>query len=195
MSVFSFDPGTQGACAFVSPDVVAASKLHYRPSGKRNGGRELEVNSLIDTIRLSAPDLIVIERQWSRPGNAARSGTSMMLNYGKLLAAIDAARINCELLAITPQTWQRLLFPGAKDTKAASIAFATSALPDQSLIPPRGRVPSDGIADALCIAWCGLYHADSLRGAQSTQRTMIDVTQKLTPAFVWEPRERTRERK
>ena len=59
--------------------------------------------------------------------------------------------------SVRPQEWQRVQLAGApgEDTKAQSIAQAKRLWPAVSLVRPRGRVESDGIADALHVAQFG----------------------------------------
>lgn len=60
---------------------------------------------------------------------------------------------------VNPKEWQSQMLASVRiagqDTKVASIATCHKLFPQVSLIPPRGRVEHDGIADALLMAEFG----------------------------------------
>lgn len=87
-----------------------------------------------------------------------RQGVSSMFSFGRSVGMWEgffgAWGIRCEYVA--PQTWQKLTTPMAGlTTKDRSIRFAAAAFPNTPLVPKGARKPSDGIADALCIAYYG----------------------------------------
>jgi len=70
--------------------------------------------------------------------------------FGGVLGAIKALGLPM------PQAWQKAILAGTPGDKPAAIQYATSRFPSASLLATaRSRTPSDGIADALCLAEWG----------------------------------------
>lgn len=111
----------------------------------------LDCNFLSDT----APAIYCfIEKVHAMP----KQGVSSMFSFGRSFGfwegcmATKAIRINY----VEPKTWQKLTAPMAgSTTKEKSIRFAEVAFPNINLVQKGCRKPSDGVADALCIAYYG----------------------------------------
>ncbi|MCC8056415.1 hypothetical protein [Cloacibacillus sp.] len=87
-----------------------------------------------------------------------KQGVSSMFTFGRSVGMwegfLGCWGIKCDY--VEPQVWQKITAPMAGlTTKDRSIRFASVAFPDTPLVPKGGRKPSDGIADALCIAYYG----------------------------------------
>ena len=74
--------------------------------------------------------------------------------FGEIVGAVRALGLPLE--RPLPQAWKRVVLAGTDRGKAAAIAYARRRFPAAELLPtPRSRRPSDGIADALCLAEFG----------------------------------------
>ena len=113
-----------------------------------------ELTGLAGLLRalLRGRTLYCTEKLHSRPGQSSQSTFTFGERYGEIHGI--CAAIGLELIEVDPKVWQSLILGqrGETGTKAASINHCRKTYPHVSLIPPGGRVPSDGMADALCIA-------------------------------------------
>lgn len=97
-----------------------------------------------------------------------KQGVSSMFTFGRNVGMwegfLGCWGIKCE--TVEPQIWQKLTAPMAElTTKDRSIRFASLAFPKTPLVPKGGRKPSDGIADALCIAYYGAKIMEKKNGS------------------------------
>ena len=148
------DPGAKGGIAALetatdgSLIVVLAEPAPRDAMGLRELGEKLSFYFKEYTCKA------FIEHVHAMP----RQGVSSMFSFGRSAGMwegfLGAWGIRCEYVA--PQTWQKLTAPMAGlTTKDRSIRFASVAFPNTPLVPKGARKPSDGIADALCIAYYG----------------------------------------
>lgn len=165
--VLAIDPGKLGGIATISRDEVRAMPLIYNKSG-------VDAEKLLEMMMVFDPSHIIIERQWTRPGQGGVSSGTTMYNYGILRAVSDIYVSQAErtvdegpviVITPTPRKWQKLVIPDAKkgETKAASINFCVRRYPQVSLLrSSRCRKKSDGLSDALCMAHAGYYDTEVL---------------------------------
>ena len=149
------DPGQKGAYVMIDGDrnVLDADFLPY-------AGKALEVrrlNSWVDGILKDwdvSPDRLaaVLEALGSRPSPkmGASSAITMGRNWGRLDGWLTTRRTSYDV--IQPKKWQAVVCPGGGDPKARSILAAQRLFPKLDLAPGARRKPSDGIADAACMA-------------------------------------------
>jgi crossover junction endodeoxyribonuclease RuvC len=149
--IIGIDPGLQGAIARISMD----GKAYTFPMPILHG--MIDVERLIFFLKGVQPSAIIVEKQqvFRRQDGGGSEGPvgafTMGMNYGLILAAVSPYRH----FIVRPQTWKTVLGTHGRG-KAAAIAYATEHYPDVSLLAsPRCRKPSDGMADALCIAAYG----------------------------------------
>jgi crossover junction endodeoxyribonuclease RuvC len=149
MNIIAIDPGLKGAIA-----------IHHNGQTKAQvmpiAGKVLDLPTIADIIRQSSPDLAIIEKVGSMPGQGVASTFTFGTGYGQIQGLLAGLGIPFEL--VTPQAWKRLVLAGTTKDKNTAIAYCRRAFPDVPLVLPRCRVPHDGIADALCLMQYGLRH-------------------------------------
>lgn len=141
MNILTIDPGQKGALAFQS-GVVTAIPMPL-------GGKEIDYPTVASLIQQWEPDLAVIEKVGSMPGQGVASTFTFGMGYGALFGILAALKIPTERVA--PQTWKSSVLKGTLKDKRAAIDYCRRVYPSVSLVLPRCRKPHDGIADALCI--------------------------------------------
>lgn len=109
----------------------------------------------------SAPPRVFIEKVHAMPGQGVVSMFSFGRRYGELLGIL--ATLNMEPVEVEPRVWQARVLGGGRgeNTKDRAIHFCGWTYPEVNLIPPRCRVPHDGMADALCLAHYGYLRSNS----------------------------------
>ena len=144
------DPGLKGAIAVIYP--TGEVWTHRLPllDGSVDG---VVISHWLGGDKLRGA-VVAHEKVHSMPDQSSQSSFTFGRNYEASVLACRIAGVRLEL--VTPQAWKKAILAGVgkgdKNKKKATIAWATRAYPNVSLIPPGGRVPSDGIADALALA-------------------------------------------
>lgn len=142
-TLISFDPGQKGGIAWYKFGAVGASVMPL-------AGSELDLGVIADLVKKVQPNIAVIEKVHSLPGNGAKSMFCFGRGYGSLLGICTALDVRVEL--VTPQTWKREVLKGTKKDKDAAIAYCRRAYPKLSLLPTeKYQKPHDGMADAVCL--------------------------------------------
>lgn len=156
------DPGLSGAIAFLySNGLVITHKLPVVSVSK--GKNELDMESIhLDLAHFKPARLAVLEevnampsipgKDGKRRGMGATSAFRFGDTFGCLRTALVINRIPVQRLR--PQAWKKLLGMPPGKGKEGSIARAKELFPGVSLVPPRGRVESDALAEALLLAEC-----------------------------------------
>jgi crossover junction endodeoxyribonuclease RuvC len=118
------------------------------------------IQNLIDGAALAAslasmkPDLVGLERAQAMPDQGVVSMFNYGVGYGTVLGILQGMRIKHR--TVRPQEWQKWAFSQLKvkreDPKGSALAVAKALYPGAAIIPPRCRVPHQGIVDALLIA-------------------------------------------
>lgn len=145
MIILGIDPGKKGGISWINRTEASAIAMPL-------AGKELDLPYLADLVKGICPDKVVIEKQGAMPGQGVVSMFTIGKNYGLLLGI--CAQYSVEI--VTPQRWKKEVLQGTTKDKNAAIAYCRQSFPDVSLLPnPKCRKPSDGIADALCIAEYG----------------------------------------
>jgi hypothetical protein len=128
------------------------------PVKRARKGNEVDINEIIwwldkNEIRLSDTMTIIEEPGGSK---SAKAATSMAGSFHALRALLE---IKCgRYERITPQTWQRVMIPGAKggETKSRALEVARRLWPGTDWrASDRCRTPHDGLIDAALIAEYG----------------------------------------
>lgn len=148
MKILAVDPGLHGGVAVIRDrDVWVARAMPL-------AGKTIDAAAFAKIALAENPDLAVVEQVAARPGQGVVSMFTFGTGYGMILGALAAVGIRTEL--VRPQAWKKLVLAGTTKDKNAAIAYCRRAFPHTSLLAtPKSRVPSDGIADALCIAEYG----------------------------------------
>ena len=150
------DPGLKGGIAWIWPDGTADARpmpiVEYT-NGKRGICRDSF--AMILALNLDGPLFAAIEHVNAAPMHGRRQGTTSMFTFGReygvLLGMLHSRDI--EHVEVDPRRWKKAILSGTAKDKAAAIEWAQRFHPRVSLLAkPRSRVPSDGMADALCLA-------------------------------------------
>ena len=84
-----------------------------------------------------------------------------------ILGILEALEVSYEL--VKPQTWKSYVH--VTSDKKTSIIKAQKLFPNTSLLPtPRCRVPADGLAEALLIAYYGKESSQSFGQTKKSRR-------------------------
>ena len=151
MNIIAFDPGQKGGIAIHHLGITTA---HPMPLA----GEVLDLPSIANLIRSHSPELAVIEKVGSMPGQGVASTFTFGCGYGQLQGLLAGMGIPFEL--VTPQAWKKLVLAGTPKDKDAAIAYCRRSFPDVPLVMPRYRNAHDGIADSLCLLQYGLRQFD-----------------------------------
>lgn len=147
------DPGLDGGVAVLDGDGEVCHLETMPTIGK--GRRELDTSELAALLN-SFPVTSVaahLEKVASMPKQGVRSVFTFGQTYGGILAVLAVLGVRTHL--VTPQAWKKVVLAGTPKDKDAAVAYCRRAFPGARLVPPRCRVPHDGLADALCIAEYG----------------------------------------
>lgn len=99
---------------------------------------------------------IYVEKVHAMPHQGVTSMFNFGMGYGKILGILEAFEFKYNL--VTPQSWKK--YVGVTADKQTSIRKAQYLFPEVSLLPTkRCRVPNDGMAEALLIAYYGKFTA------------------------------------
>jgi len=107
-----------------------------------------------DGVRAGVPVTVALEELIVMPGEGVRSGKTTAVGWAVLREALrDMARpLGSDPAVLRPQTWRRMVGLPRGAGKAVTIAWCARVWPSVGMVPPGGRVPSDGVADALAMA-------------------------------------------
>ncbi len=156
-AILAIDPGKFGGWAVRWPNgVVQASPTPL-------AGKEIDLGELqaawsrllvaADTLIPRIGVIAVVEKVHSMPKQGVASTFTFGAGYGMILGLLAGLGIRTEL--VHPTRWKGAILDGTARDKAAAIAYVRRAFPAVSLIRPGGRVPHDGMADAVCLAEYG----------------------------------------
>jgi crossover junction endodeoxyribonuclease RuvC len=141
--ILSIDPGLKGGICYGSyPENLRAIPMPLI-------GGEIYPAAIAQLIKEINPNLAIVEKVHSMPGQGVASTFKFGKGYGLVLGILGALGVPIELT--TPQAWKKLVLAGTSKDKQAAIAFCAMRYPHLSLIPKGCRTPHDGIADAVCL--------------------------------------------
>lgn len=154
MISIGIDPGLKGAWAAIKDGIVIFSGLLPFAYG------ELDIlNFSLDlrTITHNDAALCVIEKVHAMPKQGVCSMFAFGKGYGELIGMLKTLAI--PIVLVTPQEWKKKVLVGTdyKGNKAASCEYVARRYPNVNLRPGRKVKPSDGIADAVCLAEYGRF--------------------------------------
>lgn len=146
------DPGKRGAIATIEDMTRTVSTIYRMPDS------DSEVCHLFNRLAEHKVQSVTIEKWQVRPGLNIRAVATTMHHHG-LLKGLCLA-LDWPIVMVSCHAWQsRMLryseLPASAGPKRRSIDAAQCLFPGVSLIPPGGRKPSHGYADALLIAAYG----------------------------------------
>ena len=164
MRIMGIDPGLSGALAVIDTetgevfvdDMPVIEVLRKRVRSKRTKKMRDKVRRAVcgkrvaDWVEEFKPDVAIVEKVGSRPGEGVVSVFTFGESYGKVCGAVEA--MNVQLLSVTPAVWKR--HTGLLGTdKKASIRAACRMFP--KVRDRLSRVKDNGRAEALLIAAYG----------------------------------------
>lgn len=125
MNLIGIDPGKKGALAWATEN--EADVLDTPLIGKAYDVISMAegLESFYVAMKSKVGCRVILEKQWARPGNSAKSTSAMMEGYGIWKGILGALKI--PYLEVAPQTWKKLL-KLSKD-KEASRAMAIKLFP------------------------------------------------------------------
>jgi len=153
------DNGTSGAIAILRPD--GSHRLEKMPLIEFGGKSHIDECALreILVVEESLP-YTVFEQGQIQPKFGPKNNFTNGLTYGVVQTVLRLGAgpgLSIPYRGVNPKNWQDDVFKGirgaAKDTKGVAIEFCRRTFPHINLVPPGCRVPFDGFADALCMAW------------------------------------------
>lgn len=147
--IIGIDPGLKGGIVtMVDGRIARADKM---PIIKGDGGSWIDFGRVASLLRQEAPDLVVIEKVHSMPGQGVASVFTFGLGFGGLIGVCCGTATPYEL--VRPSAWQRIPFAGLdkKMGKARSIQYVRQKYPECEPIHNH-----DGLADAAIIAEWGM---------------------------------------
>ena len=115
--ILAIDPGVEGGIAFFFP----ANAGHILAEDIPTAGGEVDTDALAARIRQMAPNVAIIERASSRPGQ----GVASTFKFGQAFGALKAT---CSVLAIptyivTAGTWKRHFSLDADKERSRALAI------------------------------------------------------------------------
>jgi crossover junction endodeoxyribonuclease RuvC len=148
------DPGNEGALVALRVEEGLASPhaVLRMPATPKVGP---DLHAVMDWLLTINPDRAVIERAQSMPGQGVASTFRYGVGYGGLIGLLVALEIPYE--TVPPATWHRDLCgarrsEGRTAAKGRALRVVRERLPGLEVVPPRCRVPDEGIVDAACVA-------------------------------------------
>ena len=167
MIILGIDPGLKGAfCLIKDEKVLEIFPMPIKAARKGSVINLVSIKAWLDIIHKKYPiDFVVIEKQIVVSRQGLSSSGKTMYQFGLLVGLCTGLDIDVKI--VTAIKWQKIIFPKVDqdnmksynygDTKIKSIAFVEQNYNSSYLYTtPRQRKPSDGIADAICIARAGL---------------------------------------
>lgn len=150
MIIVGIDPGLKGGIAVFEDGKL--SKVKAMPTFEE---KSMDFGSIVEDLR--AADAVVLEEQFIKPtgGMAQRGMAKTMRNFGNLEGILRGLGVPHQV--VKSQLWKGKVLKGTAKDKTAAIAYVQARYPAVSLMAkPRSRVPSDGMAEAVCIGEYGL---------------------------------------
>jgi len=148
MSFVGIDPGKKGGIAILDVGFIYVRSMPV--AGREIDGREIA--DMLTGLLLDRP-AVFIEKVHSMPKQGVASTFTFGEGYGVLKGV--CAALGYPVALVPPQVWKREILSGTKREKADAIDWARRTFPGVDLVPAGCRTPSDGMAEALCLAEYG----------------------------------------
>jgi crossover junction endodeoxyribonuclease RuvC len=145
LCVLGIDPGISGAVAFYFPAVPDRVVAEDMPVA----GGAVDCATLAARIVQMAPDLAIVERVGSMPGQGVSSTFKFGAAYGALHGILGALQIRTVL--VTPQVWKKHFRLDSDKEKSRALALRTFAKTPEHF----ARKRDDGRAEAALLAVYG----------------------------------------
>jgi len=145
------DPGLSGYVAKLLPG--GAFAFYECPTVMWRGKKRFDPAGMARVMRADEKQFVVIEKQWSRPGEGAVNACTICQGFGLWVGIIVALKLPHAV--VPPTRWQKTMHARAegKTVKEKSISVVGKLFPGVSLLrTPRCRKPCHDKADALLMA-------------------------------------------
>lgn len=162
-TVIGIDPGKDGFLTLLREN--GATECEPTPTvsiSKKGSKRDYDVVTMRDILHRWSVDytvsMVVIEKQQAFQGQGVSSTFTTGRGYGIWIGL--AAGLGLPSVVVHPRTWQRVVCAGVpgNDPKGRAIIAAGRLFPGVDLRKnERCRVPHDGKADSLLLAWYGRH--------------------------------------
>jgi len=151
------DPGINGAVACINASSLEVLELMNTPTLSAEGKRLYDISEIAATIRrlsLFGDAVVVLEQSQAMPGQGVSSTFATGRGFGIWEGVLSA--LDVPYRAARPVVWTKRVLVGMPgEGKARAINFVLRMFPGCELVPEGSRKPSDGRADALCLAYYG----------------------------------------
>lgn len=168
MIIIGIDPGIKGGVAIIcdkEPLLVFPMPVCKQGTKKNIDGKSFSI--LVDGATYDKDTYIFIEQVHSMPKQGVVSTFTFGKGYGKLLGVLEC--MGLETIEVRPQEWKKVILENTNKDKQAAIDYVKQKYPNVSLLPTkRSKVPSDGMADAICIADYGLQTIEKILNDRET---------------------------
>lgn len=143
------DPGLHGALAALDEHGHAIGAWVMPLVGREIDGPSIV--RLLDTLSVAHHlRLVAVEHVGAMPGQGVSSMFTFGAGWGLVRGILVARGLSTQL--VRPPLWKRVILAGLPHDKDGALQYCASRWPEVSLVPPRCRMPHDGLADALCLA-------------------------------------------
>ena len=168
MKILGIDPGKNGFICLINENgFIEAWPTPTLKISKKGNKRGYDVQAMRAILTEADPRVVIIEKQQAMPGvkiggKVVKQGVASSFSTGQGFGLWEGLVVGIGLsyTIVHPRTWQAVCLrdiPGDK-TKARSIIAAGRLFPGVDLRKSdRCRVPHDGKADALNLAWYGRW--------------------------------------
>ncbi len=167
MKVIGIDPGKDGFICLLDGEEVLSWPTPTINISKKGNKRGYLVPEMRRFLAVANPDFVVIEKQQAMPGmmkggKMVKQGVASSFATGQGYGLWEGlvAGLGLKYILVHPRTWQKVCHRDVQgdNTKARSILAAGRLFPNVDLRKnDKCRVPHDGKADALLLAWYGRY--------------------------------------
>lgn len=153
--VIGGDPGKKGAFSFLSTDSAVPVTATLMPLFKSSvDDTDIDARGIADIIAKNLRGrraVACVEEVFARARQAGQ--TPFIRGYGKILGVLEL--LDIPYILVTPQAWKKSVLGtrfNHKD-KEGTMQWVRQTFPEFNLIPPGKRVPSDGYADSVALAY------------------------------------------
>lgn len=142
--VMGIDPGLSGAVARIFKNGIQVADMPTYKDGKQTHIDAASLSQIIESEGL--PDVCVLERVHSMPGQSAQSGFTFGRSVGVVMGVLGARRVS--LVQVTPQMWKKHFGLSSDKQQARGLAIQRFPLIAECL----NRKKDADRAEALLIA-------------------------------------------
>lgn len=155
MRIIGVDNGLKGGLGFIDTDnstrVYAVAMPTYTLESGKKKHEVMDSQEVKKEIQAFLPDLVVIEKAQSMPGQGVVGVGNYMRAFGIMEGICVGLGIPYRL--VSPQTWKKAL--GLTYDKGKCIERCKQLFPSVDLTPKGCRKPHDGMAESLLLAYWG----------------------------------------